>query len=631
MVGIGFAGFGKDSQTAKALSGKVDAKYVTAQYNMKYKVLLNKIRLAQNRLNQLIKNGGGTILSTTKNQTAINNKLVYLSNSSLYNTYEQNLEAKLDFIEFKIKLVLDSAVDQAKQQQEVTEKEKEKIKDCQIYETPLTEAYNNAGNDSADGSSNIQVKRKALQDKKKMFQDQINEIVVYEYDDNGVLKVGPDGSSIVDDAATASMRKSYSEKLEFAYSRVDQAVKQAEDLAKLKAEKVLKACKKTLEFPSQIDMADIKRKAEEALAKASKAIAKLPEDIVKQFQQLESFLQQLISGFGDFAILQMDGAIDLNMMIDNLIAQLQTMVDPVFTTAMSLKLPLPPVAQPIVDLLTMAKTMGKDPPNLTEEAKKKLEELKKQKISIPQDWKDSINNLIETITTLSYMFPVCLIQLIFNMIDAIIGLLTSLGLPVPYPLNLVPQAIKLMPKLIQLMWCLGPALKQIINQKLKDLAAQVMVLGTSVSSAIDNMIAPTPQCPEAVKKELKDQIEKERKARKDAAKLKEAEIKEKKEAALLKKVNEKATLDSAYKNSAQYKKDVENAKKQSEILAQIEGSKLQSLADRENAENTKLQNEFYEEAVKIKPNNTDLIQTDLQNVPDSELNEYELRQKYGYA
>ncbi len=30
MVGIGFAGFGKDSQTANALSGKVDAKYVTA-------------------------------------------------------------------------------------------------------------------------------------------------------------------------------------------------------------------------------------------------------------------------------------------------------------------------------------------------------------------------------------------------------------------------------------------------------------------------------------------------------------------------------------------------------------------------------------------------------------------------
>ncbi len=79
----------------------------------------------------------------------------------------------------------------------------------------------------------------------------------------------------------------------------------------------------------------------------------------------------------------MDGAVDLNVMIDNLIAQLQAMVDPVFTTAMSLKLPLPPVAAPIIDLLTMAKTMGKDPPNLSEEAKKKLEELKKQKISIP--------------------------------------------------------------------------------------------------------------------------------------------------------------------------------------------------------------------------------------------------------
>ena len=76
------------------------------------------------------------------------------------------------------------------------------------------------------------------------------------------------------------------------------------------------------------------------------------------------------------------------------------MVDPVFNTAMSLKLPLPPVVQPIADLLTMAKTMGKDPPNLSDEAKKKLEELKKKKLTIPQDWKDSVEKLIDTITTI---------------------------------------------------------------------------------------------------------------------------------------------------------------------------------------------------------------------------------------
>ena len=79
------------------------------------------------------------------------------------------------------------------------------------------------------------------------------------------------------------MQKSYTEKLEFAYSRVEQAAKQAEDLAQLKAKKVLNACKKTLDFPSKFEMADIGRKMEEALAKAQKAMAKLPEDMVKQF------------------------------------------------------------------------------------------------------------------------------------------------------------------------------------------------------------------------------------------------------------------------------------------------------------------------------------------------------------
>ena len=427
------------------------------------------------------------------------------------------------------------------------------------------------------------------------------------------------------------MQKSYTEKLEFAYSRVEQAAKQAENLAELKAKKVLNACKKTLDFPSKFEMADIGRKMEEALAKAQKAMAKLPEDMVKQFQELESFLQQLISGFGDFTILQGNGMVDLNMMVDGLIAQLQTMVDPVFNTAMSLKLPLPPVVQPIADLLTMAKTMGKDPPNLSDEAKKKLEELKKKKLTIPQDWKDSVEKLIDTITTICQQFPLCLIQLIFNMIDAIVGQILALGGAMPYPLNLLPQAIKLMPKLIQLMWVLVPALKQIIEKKLKDLVAQVMVLGTSVSSAISNVFAPTPQCPEAVKTALQKRIEEKRKARKDAALAKKLEIKEKRKAALKKKIEERAAFDKAYKNSAQYQADLKEVDKKAEILAQAEASKIESLKAKENAENQKLIDEFQDEARKIKTTNTDLVQQDLQSTPDSILSEFEKRQKYGYA
>lgn len=38
--------------------------------------------------------------------------------------------------------------------------------------------------------------------------------------------------------------------------------------------------------------------------------------------------------------------------------------------------------------------------------------------------------------------------------------------------------------------------------KMQDMAAQVMALGTSLGSAIDGIMAPSPQCPEAVKAEL---------------------------------------------------------------------------------------------------------------------------------
>ena len=117
------------------------------------------------------------------------------------------------------------------------------------------------------------------------------------------------------------------------------------------------------------------------------------------------------------------------------------------------------------------------------------------------------------------------------------------------------------------MWVLVPALKQIIEKKLKDLVAQVMVLGTSVSSAISNVFAPTPQCPEAVKTALQKRIEEKRKARKDAALAKKLEIKEKRKSALKKKIDERAAFDKAYKNSTQYQADLKEVDKKAEILA----------------------------------------------------------------
>ena len=81
-------------------------------------------------------------------------------------------------------------------------------------------------------------------------------------------------------------------------------------------------CKKSISLPDD----ELGRKSsidiEKQLQKAAADLAKLPDDIVLQFKQIESFLQSLITGFGDLNYMLEDGMVDLEAMIDSMIAQL---------------------------------------------------------------------------------------------------------------------------------------------------------------------------------------------------------------------------------------------------------------------------------------------------------------------
>ena len=61
-------GWGAKESTSKNTS-------VDAQFNRKYKVKLNQIKLAEKRLNNMMKNGGGQILSLEKNDKQVKQKL----------------------------------------------------------------------------------------------------------------------------------------------------------------------------------------------------------------------------------------------------------------------------------------------------------------------------------------------------------------------------------------------------------------------------------------------------------------------------------------------------------------------------------------------------------------------------
>lgn len=591
---------------------------IDVQFNRKYKAKLNQIKLAENRLNRMIKNGGGEILSEEKYDKQVKQKLDELAAKCSQQTYEQNLDAKLEFINFKIGILTSDSV--KAEQQAKTEKEKAELEKIQKFSKQLIEAYNGAGANTE--GDNTKVKEKALDDKKKELEKVIETSVLYcEYNTDTV-------DPIIDEAITKKNREEAKKHLETAYAQTKEGIKAADNLAEQKAKKTLETCKQSLELSSEELARKAALEAEKALQKAAAQLAQLPDEIVAQFKEIESFLQSLITGFGDMNFMLEDGMVDLEAQLDTMIASLQSLIDPVFNTATSLSLPLPPIVAPIKDLLAMIPQMGKDPPGLTPDQKALIEKFKKQKVQMPQDWKESLSKMKDSLFTVMTTFPLCLIQLIFNMIDALIGQVLALGGAMPYPLNLIPLAIQLMPKLLTLQMKLPQVMYQIIEKKIKDMVAQAMALGVSTGSSINGIVVPTPQCPEAVKAELKKKIEAERKAAEEQRQLKIAQMKQEKEDALMKKLEEKAAADEAYRNSLEYKKEQEEIKKQAEMLSAIEASKPKSVEQKEEQENQKLRTQIIKEAQTIKTNNSSDQPKDLANTPDSELSEDEISQKY---
>jgi len=65
-------GWGAKETTSKRQS-------IDAQFNRKYKVKLNQIKLAEKRLNNMMKNGGGQVLSLDKYDKQVKRKLEELA------------------------------------------------------------------------------------------------------------------------------------------------------------------------------------------------------------------------------------------------------------------------------------------------------------------------------------------------------------------------------------------------------------------------------------------------------------------------------------------------------------------------------------------------------------------------
>lgn len=616
---------------------KIITKKVQTDFNRKYRVLQSEIKNRETRLQKLIANGGQRLLDIQKKQ--IDDELKTICGKLSQKNYKQNLEAKRDFLDFKIKHITnaeDNILGFGGTLTEEQEKEFEEYKKEKAEEKQLAEIKNGIYNEFIDLINNTSADDK-IQDVKDIVEP-LYKTIRDNFENSGQIGVKLNNNKM----STVFTSGSFENGSEKILKCIDDAYKQftdnaekiqkmrdeAKKLAEMHAQQTILACKKSLlndktELENKISI-----KLERELEQLGKEFAEIPIEIQNQFKDIENFLYSLANGFQKSIVLPSTDLVNnVNISLDSLLDQMQSLVDPVFSTVLSLPIPIPPVAQPIVDLIKMAKTMGGDIPNLTDEQKKLIDNFKASipnpKACIPADWMETIESMFKTLCTIFYKIMFGIISLVFDLFAAVMSALSAVGAPLPYPLNLVPNIISLLPKLKDLMFNLPEVLYQILLDKLKTMVAQVAALGTSVGSAVVNVFNPTPACPEAVKQqlsaELLTQIEKEKEL--ELAKKLEKIEKEKQEKE--KAMQEKLAYDAEYKDSPLYKaeqeelKKIEEAKEKAKKEAEEQAKKdaantISTLVDYETYRNTKLKTEFMTELVKrdINPHNIDIVELD---------------------
>ena len=220
------------------------------------------------------------------------------------------------------------------------------------------------------------------------------------------------------------------------------------------------------------------QKAKEQLDKQSQMLAQLPEQAVIKLDKAEKQLMSIIDGYVDIDSPEFN--------LDKIIKQIEQMIKPLINMLGSIPVPSIPGIQQISDLLTALKTLIKitddkkakkdkenveggenkeddQNENLEDQLEQGLEdgmdkiseiEVKVPPAEIPPKLIETAKRLIISIISLCVMLPLVLINLIFQMIAAIIKMFKKiaekLGYPeIPYPLNLVANCLEMMPEIIK--------------------------------------------------------------------------------------------------------------------------------------------------------------------------------------
>lgn len=182
------------------------------------------------------------------------------------------------------------------------------------------------------------------------------------------------------------------------------------------------------------------KKAKEELDKLSQSLAKIPEKAIKNLNEAIQKLMKIINGYEPPDDPEFDPA--------KIIAKLESLLKPVVSALSSLPVPKIPGLSDISKLLDALTSMISSTSDDTKSS------TKKPKAEYPPNLKATLLDLLSAIQSLCTTLPLVLINLIFQMLDIIVGLFNDIagviGVPsIPYPLNLIPNCISMMPDIMK--------------------------------------------------------------------------------------------------------------------------------------------------------------------------------------
>lgn len=590
---------------------KIVNEKIKNEFNRIYAVKKSSIDYKEKRLNRLKIQGGNRILDYPDCKTKIDNLKREIAVAAHTKTYKENLDAKEDLLDKQIDLITNDISDwffgdaaESNAKKFIENQDKAITNFSEFFNSIITST-----NEKTFDTTELKKKKllSAIENGYNKYKNEINTCEVIQIIDDQFQIVVKNDDGTTNDNATAANKDNYSKCLDTAYDKaknyIDICIKEDEAIRKQHEENVLKACKLAVQAETA-ELANLDGfSVEKTLEAANKKIAEIPQTIEATFRQIENLLYGLANGFFKELIIPSElGLNAINIQFDALLDQLYAMVDPVFNTVMTLPIPVPPVIAPILDLIKMAKSMGGDPPGIDEMLKQKINEVK-AKMKLPEDWKQTLEDMFKTLVNIFAKILFGIFSLVFDLFAAVMSALSAVGAPLPWPLNLVPNIIALVPKLKDLVFNLPEVMYRVLLDKLKAMAAQIVVLGTSAGSAISNVFVPLPACPEAKKKTLLDEIEAKKKEAEAAEKKKAEEEAEKKKA----EINKKAELDSEYKNSPLYQQDLKDADAAAKKKEEDKKNTINSLSSYEQYQNKKLIEELYGLASMPAPVNIDTL------------------------